>query len=50
MYCDGLRMAGLHHLRWDGRDETGKEVASGVYICRVSVDRRHQYKKLVLIR
>lgn len=47
---NGRHSAGQHQLHWDGRDEMGQEVASGVYICRLSADRRHQYNKLVLIR
>ncbi len=37
--------AGSHRLVWDGRDETGKAVAAGVYIYRVEMDGRVEAKK-----
>ena len=36
--------------RWDGRDEEGGRVASGVYICRMRLGSRTFAKKLVLIK
>ena len=36
---------GFHEWRWDGRDESGMEVASGVYVIRVQIagfDRMHK--------
>ncbi len=47
---EGLQLAGQHQLRWDGRDETGREVASGVYIYQLKTDGGQQNKKLILIR
>jgi FlgD Ig-like domain/FG-GAP-like repeat len=41
--------AGYHEVRWDGRDDAGRRVASGVYIARVrshGVSRTH---KMVLL-
>ena len=37
--------AGSHRLVWDGRDETGKDVAAGVYIYRVEIDGQVEAKK-----
>ena len=50
MYCDELRMAGLHQLRWDGRDEMGREVASGVYIYRVQTKDFVQSRKMLFLK
>ena len=36
---------GSHRFTWDGRDETGKAVAAGVYIYQVEVDGRVEAKK-----
>ena len=35
---EGSLKPGLYHLRWDGKDEVGREVSSGVYLCRLVVD------------
>jgi hypothetical protein len=37
-------------LYWDGRDEHGKEVSPGVYICRVSSGKARGTGKIVLTR
>ena len=37
--------AGSHRFAWDGRDETGKGVAAGVYLYRVEVDGQIEAKK-----
>jgi len=42
--------AGLHETSWDGRNEKGKFVASGVYFCRLEAGRYRDVKKMVLIR
>jgi flagellar hook assembly protein FlgD len=36
MLVHGARLeAGLRAVEWDGRDETGAEVRSGVYFCHI---------------
>jgi len=47
---NGWHPAGQHQLGWDGRDETGREVVSGVYLYQLKTDTWRQTKKLVLIR
>ncbi|MBP7669468.1 MAG: right-handed parallel beta-helix repeat-containing protein [Candidatus Eisenbacteria bacterium] len=42
--------AGRHGVRWDGRDEEGGALASGVYICRFSCASVRQSRPVVLIR
>lgn len=42
--------AGFYQVQWDGRDETGKEVSSGVYIYRLKAGDFIQSKKMLLIR
>ena len=34
----GADGAGRHPRRWDGRDEAGRPVAPGLYICQVEVE------------
>ncbi len=42
--------AGIHSLPWDGRDQGGRSVASGVYTCHLIAGRDEQTSRLVLIR
>jgi hypothetical protein len=42
--------AGTYEVVWDGRDESGTEVASGVYLYKLEADDFVQTKKMVLIR
>jgi hypothetical protein len=44
------REPGHHEVRWSGRDEAGKSVAAGVYVCRMSTDDASAYQRLVLVR
>ena len=46
----GLRGAGIHSLRWDGRDERGRGLASGVYLYRLTAGDRVKTRKLLLLR
>jgi len=41
---------GQHVRSWDGRDDAGREVGSGVYFCRVSAGGRAAATKIVLLR
>ena len=49
---DGFRQAGTHSVSWDGKDAKDREVASGVYLYRLVVDKGRfvQTRKLLLIR
>jgi len=40
----------LYEVFWDGRDEKGRKVGTGVYIVRMTVGNRTEMKKLVLLR
>ncbi len=43
-------LAGEHAVEWDGRDDDGRAVASGVYFCRLRSGGGEAIRKLVLIR
>ncbi len=45
-----LRTAGVHTIRWDGRDDRGTHVTSGVYFIRFESGGRTQAGKLTVMR
>ena len=47
---EGSKRAGLHRLRWDGRDERGRLLASGVYVFRLVTSEAVQTRKLTVLR
>ena len=47
---DGPRAAGTHTLRWDGRDDSGRAVSSGVYICRMRAGAFEKSIKMTFMR
>ncbi len=46
----GRYPAGEHVLSWDGRDDAGRQVTSGMYLCRLDYDGQRQAIKMMLIR
>ena len=42
--------SGSHSIQWDGTDEAGEDVGSGVYFCRMTVGTTGVTKKLVLLK
>ncbi|MDP6983135.1 MAG: FlgD immunoglobulin-like domain containing protein [Candidatus Latescibacteria bacterium] len=42
--------AGPHRLQWDGRDDDGRSVATGIYFYRLTTPTRAVARKLLLIR
>ena len=42
--------AGNYSFRWDGIDRNGQVVSSGIYFCRLSTERIHQTRKMVLVK
>jgi flagellar hook assembly protein FlgD len=47
---DEYRAADRYHVSWDGRNEAGESVASGVYFYRLVAGRFAQTKKMVLLK
>ncbi|MFH1502444.1 MAG: proprotein convertase P-domain-containing protein, partial [Candidatus Eisenbacteria bacterium] len=47
---DGEKGAGYHTEMWDGRDDGGAEVASGVYFCRMESASFRDTAKMVLLK
>lgn len=47
---DEPRAIGRHQVRWDGRDRSGREVASGVYLYRFETEHHADVRKAILLR
>jgi hypothetical protein len=47
---DRVQEAGAHSITWDGRDEKGHLLPSGVYFYRIKTETFNQTKKLALIK
>ena len=48
--AEGPRQAGRHTITWNGRAETGRTLASGVYLVRMQAGPFTQVRRLTLIR
>ena len=46
----GPQQAGYHRLRWNGRDDAGRSLASGMYLYRLVTDEVVLTRKLILLR
>jgi hypothetical protein len=48
--ADGTFDAGPHVREWDGTDDDGRPVASGVYVYRLTADRKSMTRKMMLLK
>ena len=46
----GVREGGVYHVVWDGRDEAGRTLASGLYLYRLEAGGQTLTQRLLLIR
>ena len=46
----GAHQPGFHAVQWNGTNDMGSPVASGMYICRIQADRFSAVKKLILMK
>jgi hypothetical protein len=49
-YSEGLRRPGRHSIVWDGRDDRGAVVGSGVYFYRLRASEFEGIRKMILAR
>jgi hypothetical protein len=47
---DDYQSVGSHHVIWDGKNEAGKAVTSGMYFYRLQVNKATQTKRMVLLK
>jgi len=47
---DEEKLPGEYRVMWDGKNDSGKEVASGVYFCRLKAGDFSETRKIVLIK
>ena len=47
---EGMRPAGIYSVRWDGRDDGGVELASGLYLYKLQAGVRLETCKMLLLR
>jgi hypothetical protein len=50
MLVNDTKPAGSYQVEWDGRDDSGRQVSSGVYLYRFQADDVVLAKKMVLIK
>ncbi len=48
--AEGVMEAGPHSLRWDGRDDRGRDLPSGAYFYRLEAEGVADARKLILLR
>jgi len=46
----GTAAAGSHTIAWDGRDDAGRALPSGIYLYRLDADRRSDTRKMILLQ
>jgi len=46
----GRREAGVHTIQWDGTNDTGQKVTSGIYFCKFKADEFSKTQKMMLIK
>ena len=50
MLCKEHKLAGAYTISWDGRDDAGRQLSSGVYLLRMQVDGVVQTRKMLLVK
>lgn len=46
----GIREPGLNRVVWDGRDDSGRPVPTGIYLCDLSAESKRLIRKLTVLK
>ncbi|RMD92181.1 MAG: hypothetical protein D6813_06360 [Calditrichaeota bacterium] len=47
---NGVKQAGNYKVKWDGTNEHGQAVASGIYFYHLQVEKQTKMRKMILLR
>ena len=47
---DAAKGPGVHSVQWDGRDASGRQVATGLYIYRIEAGASAQVRKMLFAK
>jgi hypothetical protein len=47
---EGIKRLGAHTVQWDGKDDSGQDLPSGIYLCKFKTEELIQAKKMFLLR
>jgi hypothetical protein len=50
LLADGEFSRGIHNLTWNGKDDNGVEVSSGVYLTRITINNKGNSIKMIFIK
>ena len=48
--CEGYQDAGMKRVTWDGRDDQGDQLGSGIYFYRLQAGKFSQTQKMTLLK
>jgi flagellar hook assembly protein FlgD len=48
--ASGRMSAGRHSIAWDGRDEAGQPVSSGLYLYRLEAGGKSETRRMMMVR
>ena len=48
--AQGIRQAGSYSINWDGRDDAGRELATGLHLYKLRAGEQQETRKLLLLR
>ena len=47
---DQVQHSGNHEIKWNGRNETGQKVESGIYLYQLQSENHNQTKKMIIVQ